>query len=216
MKIGVIGTGNMGSTLGTRWARAGHDVLFGSRDPRKAGEVARAAAPSAAAGDTDAAAAFGEAILYTVRGVPPSRLLRDRAALDGKVVIDCNNTDFEPARGGFLPAPMPSFAEQLAADAPAALVVQAFNTIPHRVLALPTERLARHRVSLFLCSDHGGAKSTVASLAETLGLVPIDCGALRHARLVDGVVDFIRFQIATLGRGPFTTISLETLPAEAP
>ncbi|HET6148630.1 MAG TPA: NAD(P)-binding domain-containing protein [Polyangia bacterium] len=215
MKIGIIGTGNMGRTLGTRWARAGHAVLFGSRDARKAEEVARAAAPSARAGDAAAAAAFGDAILYTVRGVMPSRLLRDPSALDGKVVIDCNNTDFDPVRGEFLPAPVPSLAEQVAADLPGALVVQAFSTIPQPVLALPTERLAARRVSAFLCSDHAAAKSVVASLASDLGLVPVDSGELRRARVVNGVVDFIRMHIAILGRGPFTTISLETIPEEA-
>src|SRR4051794_33541299 len=106
MKIGIIGTGDMGRTLGVRWAQLGHAVRFGSRDPAKASAAALAAGPAAEAGDTDAAAGFGEVVLYTVRGVVPSRLLREPAQLAGKIVIDCNNSDYDPARGEFAPAPV--------------------------------------------------------------------------------------------------------------
>jgi predicted dinucleotide-binding enzyme len=208
MKIGIVGTGNMGRTLGLRWARAGHDVAFGSRDPVKAAAIA-GEAESARAGDVDAAAGFGDVILYTVRGVLPSKLLRDPAALAGKIVIDCNNSDADPARPGeFLPAPVPTFAQQLAGDVPAARVVQAFNTVPHRVLELDREQLAPQRISVFVCSDDVAARTTAIRLAGDLGLVGVDCGELARSRLVDGVVDFIRFHIARMGRGPLTTISL--------
>jgi predicted dinucleotide-binding enzyme len=56
MRIGIIGTGNMGRALGLRWARGGHDVLFGSRDLSKAETAAASAPNSAQAGDFDAAA----------------------------------------------------------------------------------------------------------------------------------------------------------------
>lgn len=92
MKIGIVGTGRMGRTLGVRWARGGHDVLFGSSDRRKAEGAAADGGRSARAGDLDAAAAFGDVVLYTVRGVFPSRLLRQPEALDGKILIDCNNS----------------------------------------------------------------------------------------------------------------------------
>jgi predicted dinucleotide-binding enzyme len=208
MKIGILGTGNMGRTLGGRWARAGHDVMFGARDPAKAAEAAHAAS-GARAGDLDAAAAFGDVLLYTVRGIPPSKLLRDPGALAGKIMIDCNNSDFDPERPGeFLPPPVPSFAEQLARDVPSARVVQAFNTVPHRVLELDRAQLAPRRISVFVCSDDPAAKATVIQLAGDLGFVGVDCGELARARLVDGVVDFIRFHIAKMGRGPLTTITL--------
>lgn len=215
MKIGIIGAGNMGRTLGTRWAQLGHHVMFSARDASKARAAAHAAGALATAGDGDAAAAFGDAVLYTVRGVLPSQLLREPASLAGKVVIDCNNSDFDAARGEFAPPPVPAFAEQLAHDVPGARVVQAFNTIPHVVLALPRERLAPRRISVFLCSDDAAAKATVAGLAGELGLVAVDSGGLARARLVDGVVDFIRFHIAGMGRGPLTTISLDSVPEDA-
>ncbi|HEX3764493.1 MAG TPA: NAD(P)-binding domain-containing protein [Kofleriaceae bacterium] len=215
MKIGILGTGNMGRALGVGWSRAGHDVVFGARDPARAAAAAAAAAPTARAGDLDAAARFGDVVLYTVRGVAPSQLVRDRGALAGKIVIDCNNSDADPARPGeFLPPPVPSHAEQLARDVPAARVVQAFSTVPHRVLELDRAQLAPRRISVFVCSDHADARGVVIALAGELGLVGIDCGELARARLVDGVTDFIRYQIAKLGRGPFTTISLGSAEPE--
>ena len=77
MKIGIVGTGNMGRALGLRWARCGHEVLFGSRDVKKAKAVAADGSASTQAGDFDAAAAFGEVVLYTVRDYFPSRLLKE-------------------------------------------------------------------------------------------------------------------------------------------
>jgi predicted dinucleotide-binding enzyme len=93
MNIGIVGTGQMGRALGLRWAGAGHRVLFGSRDLNKAKAVAASAPGEAEAGDFDAAAAFGEVVLYTPRDVLPSGLLRNLQALSGKVVIDCGNRD---------------------------------------------------------------------------------------------------------------------------
>lgn len=67
-------------------------MLFGSRDAAKARRVAADGAASARAGSFDDAAAFGDVVLYTVRDVLPSQLLRHSQVLAGKVVIDCNNS----------------------------------------------------------------------------------------------------------------------------
>jgi len=206
MKIGIIGSGNMGRALGLRWARAGHDVLFGARDRDKAEKVAAEGGQRARPGSLDEAAAFGEVILYTVRDVFPSSLLGNARALTGKIVVDCNNSDM-PADFRFA-TPIPSLAEKLAADIPFARVVKAFNTMAAPVIELDPAKLASHKVSVFLCSDDAEAKAVVAGLAEELGFTPVDCGGLERARLVEQVADFIRFQIAGMGRGPFATISV--------
>jgi NADPH-dependent F420 reductase len=210
MKIGVIGTGNMGQALGLRWAANGHQVVFGSRDPVKAGALASQAGGQARGGDFDSAANFGDVVLYTVRDVLPSKLLSDPKSLAGKIVIDCNNSDI-PADFRF-PPPIPSLAETLAADAPGARVVKAFNTMASRVIELDRERLEPHSVSVFLCSDDADAKRVVGGLAEELGFRAVDCGELEHARLVEEVGDFIRFQILGMRLGFFATISVHVLP----
>jgi predicted dinucleotide-binding enzyme len=206
VKIGIIGTGNMGRALGLRWVRGGHDVLFGSRDRTKAEAVAAGTRGQAGAGELDDAAAFGEVILYTIRDVLPSRLLREPLALAGKIVIDCNNSDMP---GDFrFATPIPSLAERLAADIPYARVVKAFNTMAAQLIELDRETLAPHRVSVFLCSDDAEAKAVVSGLAKELGFAPVNSGELERARLVEAVADFIRFQIAGMRRGPFAAISV--------
>jgi 8-hydroxy-5-deazaflavin:NADPH oxidoreductase len=217
VRIGIIGTGKMGRALGLRWARAGHDVLFGSRDLAKAGAVAAAGSSSTQAGDFDAAAGFGEVVLYTVRGVFPSQLLRQPRALSGKVLIDCNNRDVgndsDPAQFRFdLPPPTSSLAEQLARDTPETRVVKAFNTLPHPVIELERDKLVPHHVSVFLCSDDAAAKAVASGLARDLGFVAVDSGRLVAARLVEGVADFIRSQIGAMGLGMYATISVGVLP----
>jgi 8-hydroxy-5-deazaflavin:NADPH oxidoreductase len=220
MKIGIIGAGNMGRALGLRWARGGHEVLFGSRDLTKAKAVAANGSGSAEAGDFDAAAAFGDVILYTIRDHFPSSMLKDQRALSGKIVIDCNNSpilgldtpDPDNRPGLHFTPPIPSLAERLAADAPGARVVKAFNTMASQVIELDHDELARRRVSVFLCSDDAQAKSVVKGLAEELGFIGVDCGELERARFVESVGDFIRFQIIGMGLGPFATISVNVAP----
>ena len=221
MKIGIIGTGNMGRALGLRWARVGHEVLFGSRDVKKAKAVAADGSASTQGGDFDAAAAFGEVVLYTVRDYFPPRLLKEPHALSGKIVIDCNNSailgldisDPENRPGIHFTAAVPSHAERLAAAAPGARVVKAFNTMASQVIELDRDRLAPRRVSVFLCSDDKQAKSVVKELAKELGFSGVDCGGLDRAQLVEAVGDFIRFQIIGMRLGPFATISLDVAPA---
>jgi len=212
MNIGIIGTGNMGGALGLRWAQAGHAVLFGSRDLDKAKAAAARAAHHAQAGDHDAAAAFGDVVLYTVRGIFPSTLLRDPSLLAGKIVIDCNNTDMTPDVRPIDPNPGgPTLVELLARDIPQARVVKAFTSIPHRVIELSRETLASARISALICADDAQAKRTVTTLAEELGFVGLDCGPLEYSRTVDGATDFLRFQIAKMGLGVFATLSLNVL-----
>jgi predicted dinucleotide-binding enzyme len=220
MKIGIIGAGNMGRALGLGWARGGHEVFFGSRDLTKAKAVAANGSGSAQAGDLDAAAAFGEVILYTIRDHFPSSVLKEPRSLSGKIVIDCNNSpilgldtpDPDNRPGFHFTPPIPSLAERLAADSPRARVVKAFNTMASQVIELDHDELARRRVSVFLCSDDSQAKSVVKGLAEEIGFIGVDCGDLERARLVESVGDFIRFQIIGMGLGPFATISVNVAP----
>jgi predicted dinucleotide-binding enzyme len=222
VKIGVIGTGNMGRSLGLGWARGGHEVLFGSRDIAKAEAISRSGSAAARGGDFDAAAEFGEVVLYTVRDVLPTKLLQRPQALDGKVLIDCRNSpilgyetpDPDGRPGIHFHTPIPSLAERLAEDAPGARVVKAFNTIASRILDLGRETLAPHRVSVFLCADDDAAKAAVSRLAEELGFVGIDSGTLERARLVETVADFVRFQGIGMNLGALVTLSLRVLPGE--
>lgn len=199
MRIGIVGVGPVGRTLGTVWARAGHEVAFGSRDPARAAAAAAAAhVANARATTQDAAAAFGDVVLWTPRGVAPA----DPDQLAGKVVLDPNNR--APGPDGSFDAPRPgepSLAEQLAAAAPRARVVKAFNTIVMRLLADTPDRLRATGAPVFLAGDDADAKAVAAALARDAGLGAVDLGGLRAAWLVEAMADAFRQSMATSPAG---------------
>lgn len=211
MKIGIIGSGNMGRSLGILWAEQGHEVFFGARNAQKGKAVADVAGQNTQGGTNDEAAAFAEVLLYTARGVNPAEVLTEIKVLDGKILIDCNN--FEIPEGFAYPPIVQSLAEKLATEVPNAHVVKAFNTMAQEVFELASTPLKDYGVSVFIASDDEQARQIVMSLAEEIGFVPIDCGGLRNSRLIEGVGDFLRFLAIGQLQSPYTTISVKTLPA---
>src|SRR5687768_16791809 len=92
MRIGIIGSGRIGGTLGGLWAKAGHEVMFSDRDPEQAKRAAADAGGNARTGTAKEAAAFGDAILIAVPYAALPAIAKDVGAdLKGKVVIDPNN-----------------------------------------------------------------------------------------------------------------------------
>jgi 8-hydroxy-5-deazaflavin:NADPH oxidoreductase len=217
MKIGIIGVGNMGRGLGQSWARAAHEIPFGSRDADKGrAAAAESGSATAKAGSFDDAAAFGEVVLYTVRDVLPSALLQTPGVLAGKVVIDCTNNailglerpDPEGRPGIRFETADPPRTTRLATDAPQARIVKAFNSIPAAVFALHPETLRRSRASVMVCADDPEAKRMTEALAADLGFQMIDCGGLENDRMVEGAVDVLRYQVVATGWGAFVTLAI--------
>ena len=89
MKIGVIGSGRIGSTIGGLWVKAGHEVMFSDRDPEQVKRAIDGLGPRARAGSVPEAAAFGDAVLIAVPyAALPAIQQQVGAQLKGKVVID--------------------------------------------------------------------------------------------------------------------------------
>ncbi len=211
MKIGIIGSGNMGRSLGIIWAEQGHQVYFGARTAEKGKAVAEVAGKETQGGTNDEAAAFGEVLLYTIRGVNPAEVVSELEVFSGKVVIDCNN--FDIPEGFAYPPIEKSLAEKLASEVPKARVVKAFNTMAQEVFELAPTPLKDYNVSCFVAGDDEEARNMACALAEDIGFNPVDCGDLRNARLLEGLADFIRFMIIGQKLGSYATISLNVLPA---
>src|SRR5258705_9196271 len=92
MKIGVIGSGRIGTTLGGLWAKAGHEVMFSDRDPEQAKRAAESAGPRGRTGSVKEAAAFGDAVLIAVPyAALPAVQNQAGAALQGKGVAGPNH-----------------------------------------------------------------------------------------------------------------------------
>ncbi|WP_375479966.1 NADPH-dependent F420 reductase [uncultured Nostoc sp.] len=209
MKIGIIGSGNMGRSVGILWAERGHEVFFGSREAAKAQAIAELAGHNAKGGTNDEAAAFADVIFYGVRELP-SKVFSSTDVLANKVLIDCNNS-LIPEEFAFEPI-AESIAEKFAADVPNAYIVKAFNTFAQEVFELSPDPLKQYQVSCFVCSDNEQAKQTPIGLITDIGFNPVDCGELHRARMVEGLGDFIRFMIGGRKLGSYATISVHQLP----
>ena len=210
MKIGIIGSGNMGRSLGILWAEQGHEVFFGARTTEKGQEVAASAGHKTQGGSNEEAAAFGSVLLYAARGVNPAEVFSSVDVLDGKILIDCNNQEI-PENFAY-PAITQSLAEKLALEVPKAKVVKAFNTMAQELFELAPDPLKNHNVSVFVAGDDEAAKQSVMQLASDIGFNAIDCGELRHARLIEGAGDLIRLLMIKQKMGSSATISVHTLP----
>jgi predicted dinucleotide-binding enzyme len=210
MKIGILGSGNMGRSLGILWAEQKHEVFFGARTAEKGKAIAKSVGHNTQGGTNDEAAAFGDVLLYSIRGVNPTEILTSSDILNGKILIDCNNYDI-PENFAYPPMEL-SLAEKLADEVPEALVVKAFNTMAQEVFELSPQPLKEHKVSVFVAGDDPTARKTVMNLAQDIGFAPVDCGELRFARLIEGLGDFIRYLMIGQNLGSYGTISVATLP----
>lgn len=216
MRIGILGSGNMGRHLGLLWAERGHDVFFGNRDVAKAVAAAALAGRKCGAGALGDAARFGDVLLHTARDAMPSAMVADAAELDGKILIDLNNA---PVPGGFAFEPVvQSYAERFQADAPGLRVVKAFNTIAMEMFEHCPDDIRAYDVSVFVSGDDADAKAVVAGLARELGFDALDSGPLRNARLLESIADFYRYLVVHGGDGGiglYSHISAQLVPAAA-
>jgi len=168
MRIAIIGTGHIGSTLGSRFQAAGHDVIYGSRSPAGAG-------PGGAAQATVAEAISGaEVVLLAVPGPAAAEVVAANGpALDGKVVIDAVNR---------MGAPEVNSHAAIRQAAPRARYVRAFNTLGWENFADPPAG-----ADLFFAADDA-ARPAAEELIRAVGLNPAYLGDAGAAGTVDGVL----------------------------
>jgi predicted dinucleotide-binding enzyme len=186
MRVGILGSGLMGSKLGTLFARAGHEVVFSySHSEDKLRELAREARRSARAGTPADAAKGADALLLAVHWSRMDDVIEQAGGLAGNTVITCslpmNARDTELVVGH-----TSSGAETLAKRYRKAKIVSAFGTVPSEVLfGVYAARRRKRRPSLVYCGDHTEAKRTAAKLIADIGFDPVDAGPLRVARFAE-------------------------------
>ncbi len=184
MKIGVIGAGNVGGTLGKLWARKGHEILFGVRDPQAASlhELLKSADGNARAANVRDAASFGELIVLATPWPATEEAVKSAGSLAGKVLVDCTNP-LAPDLSGLVIGTNNSAAEEVSRWAQGAKVVKAFNTIG--AVNFENPRFGSQSASMFICGDDASAKSMVATLAAELNFDVVDTGPLIAARWLE-------------------------------
>ena len=182
MNIGIVGSGNIGGTVGRLWARAGHTVLFSlSRNSEKLRRLADSAGPNARAGTPEEAARFGEVVLFSPPWSIADDVLRATKSLEGRILIDTTNPfDLDPY--GMETGPELSASEQIAKRAPGARVVKAYNTLPSGIQMREASSKSAGQLALFYSGNDDEAKRVVAGLISDSGFEPVDAGPLRSAR----------------------------------
>ncbi|MFB7394576.1 NADPH-dependent F420 reductase [Streptomyces sp. NPDC056191] len=184
MRIGVLGTGGMADALATHWVRAGHEVLVGGRDEARARLLAGRLGGATGYGSLRAAAGFGDVVLVALPyGAGETVVGELRATLAGKVLLDCSN----PVGPGFrlLTDGGPSAASRLAAAAPAARVVKAFNLCHEDVWRMDPPVFDGQRLAVPVCGDDATALTLVRRLVRDAGCAPLTGGGLDRAGLLE-------------------------------
>jgi predicted dinucleotide-binding enzyme len=185
MKIGVIGSGRIGSTLGGLWAKAGHEVMFSDRDAAQAKSAADGAGPRAKTGTVEEAVAFGDAVLIAVPYFAlPAIAKQVGAQLSGKVVIDPNNP--VASRDGELGAQAKEkgAAISTAAILPGARLVRSFNSWGYSTMAREANRPAP-RMALPVTADDPQALKLGMQLVSDAGFDPVHAGSLAASKAYD-------------------------------
>ena len=182
MNILILGAGNMGSALASRFANAGHRVRIAARTPGKAESVAAATGAQAyAAGQL---LADDEVVVLATGHADAVPALQALGPLDGKVVIDITN----PLAADYMGLTLghdTSAAEEIAKAFPTIELVKAFNTLFAQVLAQGPAFAGGQIATAFYAGDSERARQTARSLIESIGFVAQDAGPLKNARYLE-------------------------------
>jgi predicted dinucleotide-binding enzyme len=207
MKIAIIGAGNVGGSLGKAWAKAGHYIIFGVRNPgqgKTQPPLAEIGVGATAVTLPDAARSADIIVLATPWPAVPD-VITAMGDLRGKVLIDCTNPLSLNGDGSLSLSlgSTTSGAEEVEKLATGAQVVKAFNTYGWENFADSAyPNAAGLKPVMFYCGDHEEAKKTTHQLAADLGFDPVDTGGLGMARSLEPLaLLWIRLSIRE-GRNP--------------
>ena len=180
LRIGVIGSGHIGSTIGGLWAKAGHPVLFSSRHPDELKELVTGLGPLARSGTVSQAISFGEALLVAVPYGALPQLGKDNV-FAGKITLDACNA--VPARDGAIAEEVEQNGVGITSQKylAGARLVRAFNTLSYMIFAHEANR-ADPRLAVPIAGDDAEAVEVAQRLVRDAGFEPVLVGKLADAR----------------------------------
>ena len=185
MRIGVIGSGKVGGTVGALWVKAGHEVMFSSLDLEHDKALAARLGGGARAGTSKQAAAFGEVLFFAVPYAALPQLGRDLGEfLKGKIALDACNPI--PARDGEMAAEARAKGTGVASPQflPGARIVRAFNCVSYIKMQSEAHR-AGERLGIPLAADDADALRVAERLVREAGFEPVPVGGLAQAKEFD-------------------------------
>jgi predicted dinucleotide-binding enzyme len=182
LKIGIIGAGHIGSTIGSFWVKAGHPVMFSSRHPEELAPLVQGLGELAKAGTVAEAIAFGDAVLIAVPYGAYPQIGKDYGSqLAGKVVLDAGNA--VAARDGEITteAKEEGIGLTSAKYLPGAKIVRAFNSMSSKFFVSEANR-AGDRMAIPLAGDDSDAVKVASTLVHDAGFDPVLIGPLTRAK----------------------------------
>jgi len=190
MKVGILGSGAVGRSLGKGFASNGHEVKLGSRTPskREVQDWLKTAEGNVSAGTFAEAASHGEIIVLCTLGEATEDAIKLAGTqnFDGKLVIDATNPlDFSQGMPpGLFVGTTDSLGERVQRMLPNAKVVKCFNIVNNQTMTSP--RMKEGLPDMIICGNDEGAKRQVASFLKEFGWgEPIDIGCIDGARWLE-------------------------------
>lgn len=179
MNIGIVGSGDIGSTLGRLWAKAGHKVLFSfSHDQQKLERLAQECGNGARAATPYEAVSLSEVVLFSPPWTQIEEALKQVGRFDGETVIDTTNPYIDEEMHVQQFDENTSSSEEVARRLEGAKVIKAFNTLRDETL---WDRSGQGLV-IFYAGDYPLMKKKIEQLIEDAGFVPYDVGPLREGK----------------------------------
>ncbi|MGC1949893.1 MAG: NAD(P)-binding domain-containing protein [Pseudolabrys sp.] len=195
-RIGIIGSGNIGGTIGGLWVKKGHSVFFSSRHPDELKDMVTKLGSLAQAGTVEQAVAFGDVLFIAVPYGAIPQIGKDySAAMKGKVMLDaCNAVS---SRDGAVADEVEQNGIGVTTQRyfPGVRIVRAFNTMSYMVFAREANR-PDPKLAIPIAGDDPQALQIAASLVRDAGFDPVTVGTLADAR---------RFQRGQAGYGQQVT-----------
>jgi len=185
MKIGILGTGMVGETLGTKFVQLGHQVKMGSRTTNNeiAAKWVKATGANASQGTFADAATFGDMVFLCLKGAVFLDIAKTLSptALGGKIVVDVSNPlEFSNGAMSLSICNANSLGEEVQKAVPSAKVVKSLNTVNCEVMVDPAKG---GNPTMFLCGNDADAKEKVTELLKALGWRDIiDIGDITKSR----------------------------------
>jgi 8-hydroxy-5-deazaflavin:NADPH oxidoreductase len=183
VKIGIIGSGHIGSTIGSLWVKSGHPVMFSSRHPDELTSLVSGLGSLAKSGTVGEAIDFGDVVFIAVPYAAYPQIGKDYGSkLSGKVVLDAGNA-VAARDGGELTSEAKEEGIGLtsAKYLPGAKIVRAFNSMSYKFFQSEANR-AGDRLAIPIAGDDSDAVKIASSLVHDAGFDPVVIGPLARAK----------------------------------
>jgi 8-hydroxy-5-deazaflavin:NADPH oxidoreductase len=186
MKVGILGSGDVGKSFAHAFGALGHDVVIGSRSPEKLSDFVSGEGDKVSSGTFEDAAKTGDLIVLATHGMATEEAMTmaGKSNFDHKVVIDATNPlDFSGGAPRLAIGHTDSLGEQIQRSIPNARVVKAFNTVGNALFFKP--ELPGGPPDMFIGGNDADAKKLVSQVCGAFGWGVIDLGGIDASRYLE-------------------------------